>query len=113
MEKGHKYDKIQEIAEQDKREVEESFKIGRDVKAPFEKLHFCTDFGIKDDLYLERFMEQYRKVSLRDMVWIENFREDTRQWRMTYDPFQNLKLLQTYGKQPPKSFVIRQKILEE
>ena len=113
MEKQHKYDIIQEIAEEDQEKVETQFKIGRNVKDPFDRLQFCSDFEMKDDLYLERFVQQYGKVDKRNLVWIENFREDTRQWRMTYDPFQNQKLLQTYGKQPPKSFIIRQKILEE
>jgi hypothetical protein len=73
----------------------------------------CTSFDIKDDPILQKFLEQYRRVNKRDMVWIENFRENTRQWRMTYDPYQNQKILQTYGKNPPKSFKIRQQMLEE
>ena len=66
------------MAEKQKEELEESFKIGRNVKNPHDKLHICTDYGIKDDIYCNRFMSQYRAVKKRDMVWVENFREDTR-----------------------------------
>lgn len=87
--------------------MEYSFLVGRHVRNPFEKIHICTSYDIADDPYLHIFLEQYRRVPKREMVWVENFREDTRQWRMTYDPFQNQKILQTYGKKPPKSFKIR------
>ena len=70
MEKQHKYDIIQEIAEEDQEKVEIQFKIGRNVKDPFDRLQFCSDFEIKDDLYLERFVQQYGKVDKRNLVWI-------------------------------------------
>lgn len=47
------------------------------------------------------------------MVFVENFREHTKQWKMAYDPYASEKMLQVYGKEPPQSFKIRQKILQE
>ena len=57
---AHKNELIQEIASEQKKELENSVKIGRHIKNPFEKLKFCTDFNIKDDLFCQRFLSQYR-----------------------------------------------------
>lgn len=73
----------------------------------------CGRIDIEKDEYCLKFLEAYRPVRKRGMVWVENFREDSRQWRMAYDPYQHTQVLQIYGKHPPRSFQIRQKILEE
>jgi hypothetical protein len=34
----------------------------------------------------------------------ENFRENSKQWKLAYDPFASDKMLMIYGENPPQSF---------
>lgn len=63
------------------------------IKDPFEKLHFCKKFDLHKDEHHQNFLDAYRQCRRRGMVWVENFREDTKQWRMVYDPYLNKKML--------------------
>ena len=42
-----------------------------------------------------------------NFVFTENFRENTKQWRLAYDPYLAESMLTIYGKEPPQSFKIR------
>jgi hypothetical protein len=57
-------------------------------------------------------MKVYRSKNLKNFVFVENFREDSKQWRLAYDPYLAESMLQIYGKEPPQSFKIRQRIFD-
>lgn len=58
----------------------------------------CTK---KYDLDTSDFLQIYRSKNLSNFVWAENFREDTKQWRLAYDPYMAESMLTIYGKDPP------------
>ena len=56
MELDRKNEILQEIVEEEKKKIEDSFLIGRHVKDPHEKLHFCSRIEIVDDIFRNRFI---------------------------------------------------------
>jgi hypothetical protein len=46
-------------------------------------------------------------------VFTENFKEQTKQWKLAYDPYSADKMLTIYGKTPPMSFKIRQRVFDD
>lgn len=79
------------------------------VKDPYGKIKYFY-FG-EGDAFHQSILSEMKDRELRNFVKIENFKEDTRQWQLTYDPFSITKMLQIYGDNPPHSFVIRQELL--
>ena len=61
-----------------------------------------------DELY-----EAFFKADPQKLIWHENFRENTRQWKIAYDPYKTIQMLQIYGRDPPLSFKIRLQKFEE
>mmetsp|Transcript_14147 Transcript_14147/g.22055 ORF Transcript_14147/g.22055 Transcript_14147/m.22055 type:complete len:100 (-) Transcript_14147:2670-2969(-) len=69
--------------------------------------------GSSDTLFADEFLSLYKTKNLKNFVKTENFRENTKQWKMVYDPYMADKMQVIYGQKPPKSFQIRQKIFQE
>lgn len=88
-------------------EIEDNFKY-RNVKQPFQKLE--TKSGC-DVLSLSQFHHDftaaYANANLKHFVHLDQFRENSRQWLLAYDPFKADQMLQIYGRKQPQSFLIR------
>ena len=61
------------------------------VKDPYAKIKYFY-FGDGDSFH-QNIVEEMKERELRNFVKIENFKEDSRQWQLTYDPFSITKML--------------------
>lgn len=73
------------------------------VKKPFDRLRFRTiDNAFESDLEVDaQFRSHFERLDLSQKVKVENFKENTRQWELAYDPFKSEQMLQIYGTKQP------------
>ena len=55
-------------------------------KKPFEKIVPIIKMEPRD----EDLIEAYKVSDPNKMIWHENFKENTRQWKIAYDPYKTL-----------------------
>ena len=103
-----------DLDEEVRDKVEFDYTYGPDFGKPFEKIFIQKQVITEDkDGSHGRFLKSYKERDLLSFVKVENFREDSRQWKVAYDPYKKDRMIQIYGKEAPQSFQIRQKILQE